>query len=265
MPDIDFETFSARARITGDKILVGNGAAPFTGGLLDPDQMFPGGFGVPALASDPGSPANGLIWYNTTAGQVKMRLAGITRVLIADFQPYQTPAAGSYAMTTFSGMGSATGTIVGVANGIDLFPWVCRADIAVDRLSCNVTTLLAAALGKIILYDSDANGLPNALLAETATLDFATTGAKEATASLTLRKGLTYWFGMRHSATATISAWPTQSAPDLTGNSINVNMRKIIRRTLAFATAAPSTWGYLVSEVQASSTLAPPAIWLRSA
>ena len=161
-------------------------------------------------------------------------------------------------------MGGATGTLLGVANQIDIFPFIPRADLTIDRLSVNVTTLVAAAQGKIVVYDADASGLPNNLIVETATLDFATTGIKEATVALTFRAGVTYWIGMRTSSTATLSAWGPATTPELTANGITINPRKLLRRTLAFATAAPATWGYLVSEVTSSTTAFATAIWLRS-
>lgn len=265
MADIDFEPLTPRARTTNDALLVRAGSgAPFSGALLDPDSLFPNGFGVPSLASDPGSPANGLIWYNTTAGEFRMRLNGITRIIFGTPFPHQTPAAGSYITTTTTGMGGATGTIAGVANQIDIFPFIPRADLTIDRLSVNVTTLVASALGKIVVYDADANGLPNNLIVETATLDFSTTGIKEATVSLTFRAGVTYWIGMRTSSTATLSAWAASATPELTANGITINPRKLLRRTLTFGTAATSTWSYLVSEVTNATTAIATAIWLRS-
>ena len=265
MADIDFEAFTPRARTTNDALMVRAGSgAPFSGDLVAPDSLFPGGFGVPSLAADPGSPANGLMWYNTTAGELRMRIGGITRILFGTPFPHQTPAAGSYITTTITGLGGATGTIAGVANQIDLFPFIPRADLTIDRLSVNVTTLVASALGKIVIYDADAGGLPNTLIVETATLDFSTTGIKEATVSLTFRAGVTYWIGMRTSSTATLSAWGTATTPELTVSGITVNPRKLLRRTLTFGTGAPSTWGYLVSEVTNATTAIATAIWLRS-
>ena len=265
MPDIDFESFTPRARTSNDAIMVRSGAAaPFGGDLLAPDSLFPNGFSIPSLAADPGSPANGLVWYNTTAGEVRMRINGITRIISGTPFAHQNPAAGSYIATITTGMGGATGTIAGVANRMDIFPFIPRADLTIDRLSVNVTTLVAAAQGKIVVYDADASGLPNALIVETATLDFATTGIKEATVALTFRAGVTYWIGMRTSSTATLSAWSTAATPELTTNGITVNPRKLLRRTLTFGTAAPATWGYLVAEVSDTTTAIATAIWLRS-
>lgn len=265
MPDIDFELLTPRARTTNDAILVRAGsAAPFSGALLLPDSLFPNGFGVPSLAADPGSPADGLIWYNSTTGQVRMRLNGLTRILDAGAIPHQDPGTGDYVMTTTGGASGALNTQIGAADRMDLHPFIPRGDLTIDRLSINCTTAVAASTVKIILYASDAAGKPTTRLVETATLDTATTGIKEATVALTLRKGVTYWVGLRHSATATLSAWGTAATPELTASSITVNPRKLLRRTLAYATAATDPWGYLVGDVSNSTTVLGNAIWLRS-
>ena len=74
------------------------------------------------------------------------------------------------------------------------------------------------------------------------TADLSTTGNKILTASVTLYRGRTYWLGVRHSATAALSAWPLQSTPDLNGGTTMVTTaRKILRRTVTFATAAPAS------------------------
>jgi hypothetical protein len=115
-------------------------------------------------------------------------------------------------------------------------------------------------LGKIVVYDSDANGRPNALVVETADLDFSTVGVKTATVSITLRQGRTYWLGIRHSSTATLAAWLGTATPDINGGAPVTTARKVVRRTLAYATAATSTWGWSAAEINAAQAT---AIWLK--
>ena len=117
--------------------------------------------------------------------------------------------------------------------------------MTVDRLSVNVTTLIAAAL-----------------ILETGDLDFSTVGLKEATVAQILRRGITCWIGIRHSSTAILSAWASTATPDLNCGTPVTTARKVLRRTLAYATAAPGTWGYLSSEANAGPGT---AIWLRAA
>ncbi len=211
-------------------------------------------------SSDPSSPANGTVWYNATTGQLKAQTGGVAQIIDSqEGLPWLTPVSGEYMMTTM-GAGGALGTLAGVAGRIDLYPFTARADNAVTGLAANVTTLVAAALGKFVVYDCDASGRPNALLLETADLDFSTVGVKTATVSITLRQGKTYWLGIRHSSTATLSAWLSTSTPDINGGAPTTTARKVVRRSLAYATAASSIWGWSSAEINAA---APTAIWLK--
>ena len=211
-------------------------------------------------SSDPSSPANGTIWYNSTTNQLKAQSGG--QALIIDGQaevPWLTPVSGDYMITTI-GAGSSTGTLAGAAGRIDLFPFTARADNPVTGLAVNVSTAVASALGKIVVYDSDASGRPNALLVETADLDFSATGVKTATVTLTFRQGKTYWLGIRHSSTATLSTWSANGTPDINGGSPVTTARKVVRRTLTYGTAATSSWGWTSSEINSA---AATAIWLK--
>ena len=242
-----------------------NGSSFFDALIADRNTgrvRFPVGVALTGLAADPGSPADGWLWHNSTTGQLRARLGGVTRILADQDVPWISPAAGDYALTTSGAGGAATGVLAGAAGRIDLFPFIPRDDITVDRLSVNVTTLIAAALGKIVLYATDATGRPATLILETGDLDFSTVGLKEATVAQTLRRGITYWIGIRHSSTAILSAWASTATPDLNGGTPVTTARKVLRRTLAYATAAPGTWGYLASETNAGPG---SAIWLRAA
>jgi hypothetical protein len=222
---------------------------------------FPVGVALTGLAADPGSPTDGWLWHNSATGQLRARLGGVTRILADQDVPWISPAAGDYALTTTGAGGAATGVLAGAAGRMDLFPFIPRDDITIDRLSVNVTTLIAAALGKIVLYAADSTGRPATLILETSDLDFSTVGLKEATVAQTLRRGITYWIGIRHSSTAILSAWASTATPDLNGGAPVTTARKVLRRTLAYATAAPGTWGYLASETNAGPGT---AIWLRA-
>ncbi len=211
-------------------------------------------------AADPSSPANGTVWYNATTNQLKAQTSGVAQIIDSQVAlPWLTPISGEYMMTTMSASGGL-GNLVGAAGRIDLYPFTARADNAVTGLAVNVTTLVAAALGKIVVYDSDINGRPNNLLVETADLDFSTIGVKTATVSLTFRQGKTYWLGIRHNSTATLSAWLSTSTPDINGGAPSTTARKVARRTLTYATAATSTWGWASSEINPGQAT---AIWLK--
>ena len=211
-------------------------------------------------ASDPVSPANGTLWYNSTTGQMKAQSAG--RVKVFDGQisvPWLTPVSGDFVLTTM-GSGTATSNVAGAANRFDLFPFLARGDIVATGIAINCSTAVASALAKMVIYDSDANGRPNALILETATVDLGTTGVKTVTIAQTLRQGETYWLGLRSSSTATTTVWHTNGTPDINGGQPSTAARKVLRRTLTFATAAPSTWGFVASEILNATA---PAIWFR--
>ena len=212
-------------------------------------------------AADPGSPVDGQIWFNSTSGQVKVRTSGVTRVLDGQQDlPYLTPVAGEHILTTCGAGGGGTAALAGAVARVDLFPYMARADIAATGLSLNVTVAVAAAVGKVVIYGADAAGRPNTLILETADLDFSTVGVKTATIAQSLLAGRTYWLGIRHASTATLSAWGVTATPDLNGGAPVTTARKVLRRTLAYATAAPATWGFVSSEINAATAT---AIWIR--
>jgi len=212
--------------------------------------------------SDPSSPLEGAVWINSTTGQMKARIGGQSRVIDAQSDiATLIPPVGELIMTVTGSGGGSIGTLTGAAGRVDLFPYVARADALIDRLIVNCTTLAAGALGKIVVYSADASGRPDALVLETGDLDLGSLGTKSATVSWTQRQGRTYWIGFRNSATATISAWGLSATPDLNGGTaIATTARKVLRRTSTYATAAPTTWGYLGTEINAAQA---PAIWLR--
>lgn len=155
-------------------------------------------------------------------------------------------------------------TLAGAANRIDLAPWICPVDITTDQLGTLCSTLVASAQGKIVVYDSDAAGLPNNLLLETGTLDFGSTGFKSVAGALTFNKGAVYWLGIRHSSTATLNTHQTYTMPNLDWGTAptSATAYKVLRRTLAFATGAPNPWVFSAAEATAAT---PPAIFLRQA
>ena len=210
--------------------------------------------------SDPASPSNGAIWYNASAGQLKAQIAGVTQIIQPENDiPWLTPAAGEFMCTSVFSSGSL-GTISPGIGGFRLFPFTARADTVITGLALNVTVAAAGSLAKFVVYDADTNGRPNAQLAETADVDCASTGPKTAAAMLTLRRGLTYWLGVRFSGVTTVSAWVSSATPDINGGAVSTIPRKSLSRGLSYATPAPQTWGWSSAEI---ITNLPPAIWLR--
>ena len=173
--------------------------------------------------------------------------------------PWLTPPSGEHVLTTI-GSGGATGAVFGVAGRVDMYPFSSRTDLFVTGLTLNVTTAVAASLLKFVVYESDSFGRPNALVYESGDVSGATAGLKTVTISLTFRQNRTYWLGVRHSSTAAVSAWALTATPDINGGAPSTSARKVVRRTLSYATGAPATWGWNSNEVLSSSA---PAVWVR--
>ncbi len=148
-------------------------------------------------------------------------------------------------------------TLTGVANRMEIAPWVAPIDLTITTVGLLCTTAVAGALGKVVCYDSDSDGRPNNLLFETGTLDFSTTGYKTVSQSYNFEKGKCYWLGIRHSATAALNAHQSYTSPGLPYPATpTTSAVKLLRRSLAFATAAPSSWGWLATEETAASVIA---------
>ena len=211
--------------------------------------------------ADPVAPSEGTIWHNASTHRLKIQLGGKSRPLDRqEVYSFLLPPVGEYIQTT-TGCGSSTTSAAGAANRIDLFPFIPGRDFAVDRLAVNVTVAVAGALGKVLLYSADEAGQPDALMLETATIDLSGTGIRTVDASFSLDQGQCYWFGLRHSATSTVSLWQVYASPDINGGTTPATTpRKILRRFVTFGNGAPTTWGYTSTEITGVNA---PAIWLR--
>jgi hypothetical protein len=154
-------------------------------------------------------------------------------------------------------------TLAGAAGQIDLSPYYTSIDLAIDRIGCSVSTAVAGALFKIVIYSSNANGWPDALLYESADLSAATAAFTEAILSFTFAAGVRYWVGLRKSSTATFRTVPTSSCPNLGLLSNNAtSYATILRRTLTYASPAPAIWGFVNADRVANVT--PPSIRFRA-
>lgn len=210
-------------------------------------------------ASDPASPTEGAIWYNSTTAQAKVRVGLETKVLqTGNDVAWMVPPSGEYMMTTVSGSNGTTSAAL-TSNQIRLFPFTARVDTPVRGLAVLPSTGFPAVLAKFVVYESDANGRPSALLVETGNVDLATAIGKTATASFTLRRGRTYWMGTRVNGAATVAGWAVGATPDINGGTPMVTGRRTISRALSHATSAPANWVWNSSEVGANP---PAAIWM---
>lgn len=216
------------------------------------------------LPTDPAMPADGTLWHNSTTAQIGARLGGHTLRLDGQQEmPWLTPPAGDWLPSTTGSSGGATTNPAAAANRMDIFPFMPRADISIDRLAVNCTTAVPGALARIVVYATDALGRPSILLHDSDDLDLSGTGVKQSTVTMTLQQGRTLWLGIRHSANPNLSAWNLAGTPDINGGTTPATgARKVLRRSLAWSEPTPTDWGFVSSEItQAPAT----AIWLRMA
>ncbi len=151
---------------------------------------------------------------------------------------------------------TALGTQAQVANRTIIAPFVPAYTTAIDQLGLSVSTLLAGASAKCVIFEADANGRPTTLLRETATIDAATTGTRFASiTSLSLEAGRTYWIGVRASGTFTLRTLAVGALPALSyTNAATPAANQVLIRTETYATAA-ANWTYATG--QHSNALMP--------
>lgn len=180
---------------------------------------------------------------------------------------FASPNAGGVVVGQYydnSFQGTASSTLAGAANRIDLAPYYTSVPLSIDLIGVAVSTAVAAALGKVVIYSSDANGWPDALLFESGNLDFSTTGYKSEALTFTFSSGVQYWVGVRHSANATLRSINVSSAVNLgLTSSTASNYATILRRTVTFANAAPDPWTFTNTDRAANTS--PPSIRFRAA
>ena len=161
--------------------------------------------------------------------------------------------------------GTASTTIVGAANRLDMAPFYTSQPLRIDQIGVAVSTASAGQTMKCFIYGSSSLGWPEELLYEADTdLDVGTTGFKFHTLDFTFDSGRQYWLGVRYSGAGTIRAINTSSAVNLGVNgSGGSNYFTVLRRTLAYATALPNPWVFATSDRAAN--IGPPSIRMRAA
>lgn len=148
------------------------------------------------------------------------------------------------------------GTLIGAANRCDLGLFFSSAPLRADRVAIAVSTAVASSLAKIVIYDSNDQGVPDNLIYESGDIDCSTTGGKEQTIDLLFDANRIYWLGVRHSSTATLRSIVGTSGLNMGMSSSNSSTQLgTLRRTVTFASAAPDPWVY--NEAEAVFALSP--------
>lgn len=146
----------------------------------------------------------------------------------------------------------ATALVAGIANNIDISPYVAPYSFTINNIGVNVGTPVTGAFVKIVIYESDINGAPSNLLYESDQINVSSGSGYRAAASMTFNfvVGKMYYIGVRHSSTATIRHFFAAGTVSLglIGGSTGTTYATIIRRSLAFATAAPNPFNMINAE-----------------
>lgn len=172
------------------------------------------------------------------------------------------PPAGTY--FTQSPSAAAVETLVGIDTNIVSQPVTFKVDTRIDEIGVVVETEAVDSNVKIVVYDSDADGMKNAVVLETAAIPTIASGAQvEDELDFTFTRDAQYYIDVRFDGDPTIAALPLASARVLGVADEDVpTYFTTIERLLAFATAAPDPWVFDVAELTAS--VKPPVILMHS-
>ncbi len=244
----------------------GTWAAPPGGGATDLSYTA----STRLLASSTGADVTLPLFTSTEAGLTPLSGGGTTNFLRADgtwaapsggggaanYDGYSqmVPAAGLFIPNNANA--TALGTQAQVANRTVIAPYVPAYNVTIDQLGISVSTLLASANAKCVIYDSDSNGRPTTILRETANISAAANATVFGSiTSLTLTAGKTYWIGVRASGTFTLRTLAVGALPALDYTSAATPAaRQTLILTETFANAA-ANWTYASS--QHSNALMP--------
>lgn len=149
------------------------------------------------------------------------------------------------------------------ANTIRLYQFIPTRTFTSDLVALQIGTIGAGGTAKVVIYSSDADGAPDSLILETATMSTATATIVSVALSHTFVAGTTYWIGVRCSVSTGFQCWPSQSVPDVQGSTAPVtSLVKAVHRSVSYGTAAPTPWVWSSTEIGAGPCC---AIWFRRA
>ena len=132
------------------------------------------------------------------------------------------------------------GTLAQVANRIVGTPKAFPRDTQVDRLGVSVSTGVAGARFRVLIYDTDDLGRPTTLLVETADISGATAATVFATLPevFTFIAGKTYFIAVHSSSTATLRTINTVGVVGFSwSNAANPTQNISLVRTATFGSA----------------------------
>ena len=219
----------------------------------------------PTGATGATGPAGPGVAVGGSAGQILSKASGVDYAtgwadVFRGLALPMRPAAGVYIGPATSG--AALGTTAQVANRNTIAPFCPAFGITIDQVAISVSTGVAGSLAKVVIYASDADGRPSAVLAESADISCATAATVTASLSLTFTAGRIYWIGVRVNSTQTLRSLPAAAFPVLSyTNAASPVIQTVLAKTETYANAA-ATWTYAAGQ---HSNLTVPLVLMRVA
>lgn len=150
------------------------------------------------------------------------------------------PSSGQLFSHAVTGAATATNPLVSARQQISAFrvPY----QIAIDGAGVSITTGVGGGEIRIVIFNSDANGRPTTLLAQSDVIDASTTGTKIAALSATLEPSTQYWVGTWANASITIRGLANASKRATYSNGPSV--LSMLTRTGVTYTGTSPGWTY---------------------
>lgn len=166
---------------------------------------------------------------------------------------YATPNIGKFVAGEYYDQGlhaNAPSTLAGAANRMELSPFMSAADLSIDRIGVSVSTGVASATAKLVIYNADSDGMPDTVAWEGASnLDCSSAAFVEETLTFTFTGGKRYWLAVRHSSTATLRSTPISNLGNLgLASSNGTAYNTVLRRSVTYANAAPDPFSFTTSD-----------------
>lgn len=161
-------------------------------------------------------------------------------------------------------LSAAHATLTGVAGRVDVCGLLRPFDVAINQAGVEVTTAVAAATGRVVIYGATSAGVPGPLLyLGTEDLDLSTVGFKFHTLAFTFQAGKLYYVGFMHGSTAVIRAIQGYSLPAFgLASSTAASPLSVLSQTVTYPNA-PAEFAFDASAHLA--TRAAPSVRMRVA
>jgi hypothetical protein len=197
--------------------------------------------------------------------------AGTADITIPPASPFvQIPIITNHYYSTFLFGKMEVHDVTALAGELIAIPFISATTVTWTRLVINVITDEALVEARIGIYDSDADGMPNALLADSGALDLSTTGEKSVTISEQLIANTPYWLAFLDNGVATTAQVDGFSVPDsslsnqMFGKADPIETQAItgVNKTQAWG-ALPDPFGAISAFLSVGTTFTTPLVYLR--